>query len=219
MPALDYDQCVDELMEIFDDVTSLTPIEIMHAIPHTRGKVYELYCVARLLSELTGNGLTAVFSPPGALQLKQGGGHADITQPHFQLFQGPHLVGRLYTDVEVLTLGASKVGVADLSDRHEIDVVLLVGHHNAVPTHDELLIGLECKAVADFSKAFVREALGRRRELSYYKPALDLFNTPIPAWPASRYRLVYIDPRGDLYQQSPAVFGVDLQHWLPSIPV
>jgi|GEM_PF-6568516 len=53
MPALNEDQCADELMEIFQAVTALTPVEIMHAIPHTRGKLYELYCVGRLLAELT----------------------------------------------------------------------------------------------------------------------------------------------------------------------
>ena len=115
MPALDFDECADALMKIFDDVTTLTPTEVMHAIPHTRGKVYELYCVARLLAELSGKGVTASFSSPGPLVFRKSGGHADPTFPHFDLFDPTGVFGRLYTDIEVRTLGATIGPVADLS--------------------------------------------------------------------------------------------------------
>lgn len=218
MPALDFDECADALMKIFDDVTTLTPTEVMHAIPHTRGKVYELYCVARLLAELSGKGVTASFSSPGPLVFRKSGGHADPTFPHFDLFDPTGVFGRLYTDIEVRTLGATIGPVADLSAYHEIDVVVLRDGHLISPLHSDLLIGLECKAVADFEKSFVREALGRRRELSFLQDGVDPFGDPIRAMPGSIYRLVYIDPKGDDYRDSPAMFGVDLQHWLPTAP-
>ncbi len=190
----------------------------MHAIPHTRGKVYELYCVARLLAELSAKGVTASFSSPGPLVFRKSGGHADPAFPHFDLCDATGVFGCLYTDIEVRTLGAAIGHVGDLSAYHEIDVVVLIDGHQRSPLHSDLLIGLECKAVADFDKAFVREALGRRRELSFYGPGKDPFEDPIMADPGCWYRLCYIDGRGDRYKQSPAMFGVELHHWLPSAP-
>ncbi len=35
--------------------------------------------------------------------------------------------------------------------------------------------------------------------------------------PASQYWLVYLDPTGDQYAASPAVFGVTLEPWLPPV--
>ncbi|MEN5229716.1 hypothetical protein [Brevundimonas naejangsanensis] len=216
MPALDVQACEAELEDILTTVTSLTPAEVRAAIPKTRGKLYELYSVARLLSELTGRGLRARWSHPGPVKLKQGGGHADASKPHFILFNGNTLFGRLYTDVEVRTLGEWIGPVGDLSAFHEIDVVVLRDGHLLSPLHFDLLIGLECKAVADFEKNFVREALGRRRELSLLWDGVDPFGDPIQAWPGSIYRLVYIDPKGNNYRDSPAMFGVELLHWLPT---
>jgi len=156
--------------------------------------------------------------------LKASGGYADPSEPHFELYDGAgDLFGRLYTDIEVRTLGATLgqvhgAPVLDLSAHHEIDIVVLTPQHQLLPEPDELLIGIECKAVADFDKAFVREVLGRRRELSFLGHGEDPFGDVIMARPGSWYRLVYIDPKGDNYKQSPAFFAVELQHWLPTLP-
>ena len=221
MPALNEDACADELVEIFDQVTALTPMQIVHAVPATRGKLYEVYCVGRLLAKLYGDhGLTPVYTGTGALWFKASGGYADPASPHFMLFSGDALVGRLYTDVEVMTLGAEVAllngsAINDLSAYHEIDIVVLRDPHQPRPRPSEVVVGMECKAVAEFDKAFVREVLGRRRELSFYQPDTTEFGTPIMASPASEYYLAYIDPAGNQYAQSPAVFEVRLEHWIP----
>jgi hypothetical protein len=126
----------------------------------------------------------------------------------------------LYTDIQVATLGSVQPGasVTDLSEYHEIDVVVVEKGVVGMPRPDQLLIGLECKATANFSKSFVREALGRRRELSFYSgtwPCLLDGSQLIDAHPPSEYRLVFIDPAGLSYVESPAVFGVELEHWQP----
>lgn len=222
MPALDEDACTDEIMAIFDQVTSLTPMQIVHAVHATRGKLYEVYCVGRLLAKLHGDyGLTPIYTGVGPLRLKASGGFADPFAPHFALFDGGSLVGRLYTDVEVMTLGAEVAvsngpAINDLSAYHEIDIVVLRDQHQPRPRPAEVLLGMECKAVAEFEKAFVREVLGRRRELSFYRPDTTAFGSTVMASPASEYYLAYIDPAGDQYAQSPAIFEVRLEHWLPT---
>lgn len=221
MPALDEAACADEIMVIFGQVTALTPMQIVHAVHATRGKLYEVYCVGRLLAKLHGDhGLVPVYAGIGPLKLKASGGFADPTAPHFMLFEAGILVGRLYTDVEVTTLGAEVAlsngsAINDLSAYHEIDIVVLRDRHHPRPRPAEVLVGMECKAVADFDKAFVREVLGRRRELSFYQPDTTIFGADLMASPPSEYYLAYIDPAGDQYAQSPAIFEVRLEHWLP----
>lgn len=223
MPSLNEDVCADEIMSIFDQVTALTPMQIVHAVHATRGKLYEVYCVGRLLAQLHGDhGLTPTYTGLGPLRLKASGGFADPLSPHFMLFDNGILVGRLYTDVEVMTLGAEVVGshgavITDLSAYHEIDIVVLTDQHQPRPRPAEVLVGVECKAVAEFEKSFIREVLGRRRELSFYQPDTTAFGATIMASPASDYFLAYIDPAGDRYKQSPAVFAVRLEHWIPNV--
>ncbi|MBG7614693.1 hypothetical protein IWC96_05275 [Brevundimonas sp. BAL450] len=223
MPSLDEEACADEIVAIFDQVTSLTPMQIVHAVHATRGKLYEVYCVGRLLAQLHGDhGLTPTYTGTGPLRLKASGGYADPLSPHFMLFDGGVLVGRVYTDVEVMTLGAEVAlahgaTITDLSAYHEIDIVVLADQHQPRPSPGEVLIGVECKAVAEFEKSFIREVLGRRRELSFYRPDTTAFGAAIMASPASDYFLAYIDPAGNRYSQSPAVFEVRLEHWVPTI--
>jgi hypothetical protein len=59
---------------------------------------------------------------------------------------------------------------------------------------------------------------GRRRELSYFHAALPCSldgSVTVNADPPSEYRLVFIDPAGSNYADSPEVFGVFLEHWRP----
>ena len=137
--------------------------------------------------------------------------------PHFEIRRG-HRTAQIHVDIEVRTLGSVLATVNDLSAYHEIDVVIVPPGTWGRPNPDQLLLGIECKAVANFDKAFVREVLGRRRELSLLQgpePCPLDGTVDVPADPASEYWLAYIDPAGDNYRESPHVFGVEFKWWAP----
>lgn len=219
MAKLNEAACIDELIDIFDAVVGLTPPQIIHGITAIGGKLYELYCVARLLEHLQSqHGMSATFVGT-ALILKTSGGYVYSNDPHFEIWSAGSLVGKLFTDIEVGTLGVTHGATPDLSAYHEIDIVLLSPIHAVYPHRprpDQLLFGVECKATADFCKSHVREVLGRRRELSFFRPypIVGPFG-PINAAPPAPYWLVYIDPDGDNYKNSPEFFGITLACWKP----
>lgn len=183
------------------------------------GKLYELFVLSRLLQVLQSRGYAFAFSS-STVAFKTGGGPINAGDFHIDVIDNYHrVVGQIYTDVEVRTLGHALKSVGDLSQYHETDIVVVAPGTTGYPEHSDVLLGIECKATAKFNKAHVREALGRRRELSYYddsaQPAPLDPGTFIFANPPSEYWLCFIDPAGANYTQSPAVFSVDLKHWEP----
>jgi len=182
------------------------------------GKLYELYVLSRLLEELDADGYALQFSHP-VVTFKTGGGPIKPGDFHVDLIKGGTVAGKLYTDVEVMTLGSHLGHVKDLSQYHEIDIVIVDPRTSGFPAHDELLLGIECKATARFQKSHVREALGRRRELSFHSqfhyPSKVFSSVALQADPPSEYWLAFIDPAGSNYAQSPEVFAVSLKHWQP----
>jgi hypothetical protein len=182
------------------------------------GKLYELYVLSRLLEELVRDGYALHFSHP-VIAFKTGGGPIKAGDFHINLSKGGRLIGTVYTDVEVRTLGWHLSHVSDLSQYHEIDIVVVDAGTTGFPGHQELMLGIECKATATFQKSHVREALGRRRELSLYdgssSPSRVFTGRTLSANPPSEYWLAFIDPAGKKYAQSPSVFSVDLKHWQP----
>ena len=184
----------------------------------TSGKLYELYVLSRLLEELDADGYKAQFSHR-IVTFKTGGGPIKPGDFHVSLLKGGTVIGELYTDVEVRTLGWHLGRVTDLSQYHEIDIIIVDPGTMGFPGHDELLLGIECKATATFQKSHVREALGRRRELSFYhsagQPSNIFSSTVVWADPPSEYWLAFIDPAGNKYAESPDVFSVTLKHWQP----
>lgn len=184
----------------------------------TGGKLYELYVLSRLLLELQGRGFQFNFSGK-TIAFKTGGGPIKAGDFHIDVLSNGHTIGKIYTDVEVRTLGWSLNGVMDLSQYHESDIVIVRPSVTGYPKHDDVLLTIECKATAKFDKSHVRESLGRRRELSYYSkyglaPPLSP-GSIVFADPPSEFWLCFIDPAGLNYAQSPAVFSVELRHWQP----
>ena len=181
------------------------------------GKLYELYVLSRVLAELKNDGYKFQLSGP-VITFKTSGGPIKSGDFHIDLYRRGQLVGQLYTDVEVFTLGWARGQVSDLSQYHEIDIVIVepmtIGH----PRPENILLGIECKATATFIKSHILEALGRRRELSYLvtpQPSRIFSSKYISATPASEYWLAFIDPAGSNYTHSPAEFSVELKHWQP----
>lgn len=183
------------------------------------GKLYELFVLSKLLLELACRGYTFQFSS-STVAFKTGGGPINGGDFHIDVVDGQGcVVGQIYTDVEVRTLGWKLGLVVDLSQYHETDILVVEPGTSGYPEHTQVLLGIECKATAKFLKSHVREALGRRRELSFYsqfgRPAFLSPGQWIFSDPPSEYWLCFIDPAGQRYIESPAVFSVELKHLQP----
>ena len=185
------------------------------------GKLYELFVLAEVVERLTARGCRLTFQGT-TLKFKGGPGMLKTSDPHFTVHAPNGVLLWLFVDIEFDTFGQQKMSATDHSRRHEIDIVL-VDQHAGFPTFQNIWLGVECKAVANFGKDIVKEALGVRRELSLLihdhpsrlsqaggTPSVD-----VPAAPASEFWLAFIDPKGLNYTESPAAFGISFHHLDP----
>lgn len=190
------------------------------------GKVYELYCLVQTLDWLKSEYPVTVRFVGSTVDFKASPGNIDRSKSYFEIAGGGHTL-ELHTDIEIQTLGSAlSGGTGDNSGYHEIDLVLITPFvpNGQKPRHDQLSLGVECKAHANFGKGIVKQVLGVRRELS-----LLVQNTPcdldtrfgsttirrMNAQPASLYWLAFTDSKGLNYSQSPAAFEIDFKHWMP----
>lgn len=109
---------------------------------------------------------------------------------------------------------------------HEIDIILMEKYEDcSYPSFDMILLGIECKNHSVFDKHIIREALGVRRELSFYTPFgrrwdIDRIfgckkQDTVNAYPSSLYWLASPNSKIENYDTSPEVYGVTMQHWQP----
>ena len=139
-----------------------------------KGKVYELYCLARTVEFLVSLPGVSVRFQGSAVDFKASPGMIDRNRSYF-VVDGMESELELHTDIEVKTLSSSLAGgVRGPSSYHEIDVVLLAGVQDRQrPAHNQVILGVECKAQANFKKDILRQVLGVRRELSFYRGATE----------------------------------------------
>lgn len=188
------------------------------------GKVYELYCLVQTLDWLKSQYPVTVRFVGSTVDFKASPGNIDRSKSYFEIAGGGHTL-ELHTDIEIETLGSAlSGGTGDNSGYHEIDLVLIDPGvpDGQKPRHDQLLLGVECKAHASFGKGIVKQVLGIRRELSLLQDApcsLDMvFGTTfrqMNANPASLYWLAFTDSKGLNYSQSPGAFEIEFKHWRP----
>lgn len=218
-PALDANRARAEIRRILSNFLRLQPAQIRPVANIVGGKLYELFVLAKLLPELRARGWRVSFRG-NTIMMFSSPGPIDAQRPHFELRRTPNGAAEfeIYTDINVGTLGSTNNRPRDRSAFHEIDIVVVPANTMGIPAHDLIALGIECKATANFEKSFVREVLGRRRELSYLvdaQPCMLDGSVLVRAEPASEYWLVYIDPTGNNYRLSPDFFSVDLKHWQP----
>jgi len=195
----------------------------------TDGKVYELYCLVELLSWLKNRYRAHIKFESSTVDFKASAGNIDRNRSYFKISANGQTL-ELHTDIEVQTLGSTmSTGAGDESGYHEIDLVLIDPGvaDGQKPTHDQLLLGVECKAHANFGKAIVRQVLGIRRELSMYdgpqQCELDRRFGKSPtklmmAKPATLYWLAFTDSKGLSYCKSPGTFEIEFKNWKPWKP-
>jgi hypothetical protein len=185
------------------------------------GKLYELFVLSEVVDDLSKRGCIVSFVG-SSLKFKAGPGKIKNGDPHFEVYTPDRNKLWLFVDIEFETLGNSLIRVTDRSQRHEMDIVL-VDDLADYPKFHQIWLAVECKAFKSFSKPLIRQALGARRELSYFRHAQKSKLTKsgarppvlVSADPASEFWLAYIDPKGSYYAQSPAAFGIELRCLCP----
>lgn len=192
----------------------------------TDGKIYELYCLVEVLRWLKSRYRAHIGFQGATVDFKASPGFDDRNRSYFVVSANGNSL-ELHTDIEVNTLGSKRPGtIIDNSSHHEIDLVLIPPTvlDGTSPAHDELVLGVECKAHANLGKGVVRQVLGIRRELSYLTDDQDalidlVFGCnpcqQLPAHPASHYWLAFIDHSALKYAGSPGAFGIEFKNWMP----
>ena len=215
-------KAIRDIQSIFRRFKALTPVDRTLLSGLNDGKLYELYVLSELLLDLQRRGCQCRFIGK-TLKFKAAPGKIKLNDPHFEVITPNGTRFRLFVDIEFQTLGSSRIAASDRSAYHELDLVLVRATPD-YPPHDDILLAVECKCAANFSKKVVKEALGIRRELSYFVQAAgpSLLTTiggcspvMVAANPASEFWLAFIHGAGTNYAQSPDAFGINFKHIEP----
>lgn len=220
----------NEIVKIFGKYKNITKTDAKFLSGLVDGKLYEFYVLSRVLTNLRQRGFHVAL-PRNTIKFKGAPGIIDNADPHFEI-TAPNRTQKLklFVSIEFWTQGARFSGLlpapgaanTDYSLYHELDIALVDWHATGYPDYSEIYLAVECKS-GKFTKNFVREVLGVRRELSLYWPKqpsrlTTLGGNPsvvVRAKPASEYWFAFIDGAGTKYCTSPAKFGIEMKHICP----
>jgi hypothetical protein len=179
------------------------------------GKLYEAYAlalIAQKLAEVEGYTLKLVNS--NYISLKSAPGPINRAYPFIQLLKGSNCVAEMWTDVEFLSMSHSISGKpVTKGDYHELDIVIVDPSTTGRPPHSSVWLAAECKNTG-YTKGFLKEILGIRRELSLLQdPQRTKFakwpRNIIPANPPSCLLVFATDISVNEYAGPGNVFGID----------
>ena len=192
------------------------------------GKLYELFMLSRIIQSMKRlEGLTFRLAGGNRLEFRSQGGPIDRNTSFIEVLRNQTVVGELMLDITFLTLGYSlrmqnggfpqNVSYADY---HELDIAMVrPGLQNGcMPPHDQIIMAAECKHT-EMSKAFVRNMLGLRRELSFLQGG-QMTNPVLSNWPRRFYSnrpssallLFCNDARVRNYRSISTIFDIDLRY-------
>lgn len=222
MASFDKTKAKKQIKSIFEKYSSL---KLKHkSLSSTDGKLYELYVLSRLLKELVKRGFKVSLNGH-SIKFQASPGHISPGDSHFDVrIKGQSSAKfKIYTNVEVRTLGSALTGTSQACGHHELDIVVVHAGATGKPTFSDVVLGIECKAQGRFKKSMIREVLGLRREIAYLQPSqasvLSQYQTKkkvaVPAEPPSELWLAFTDSKGLNYGYSPKAFGIELKHWQP----
>ena len=220
---MDRNRAITEIQRVFGLYATITAKDLKLVQALKNGKLYELFVLAELISDLVQRGFGIAFRGT-SLRFKASPGRLKLGDSHFEVRCPGSATPDfwIFVDIEFETLGSTHVTVGDRSGRHELDIVV-VCRTSGYPRSDEIALGIECKAVANFEKGLLKEVLGVRRELSFFRSPQPSMLTnaggtrhvDVAANPPSEFWLAFIDPKGRNYADSPSAFGIELRHLEP----
>lgn len=162
-------------------------------IPNCESKVYEIYCVYKLLKWVNNRYNVKIhFCGGRKMRIRQRGGeinkkkyayfeirtHDDVVklEVHMNIYfytLSSHLISTGKISEELLhskrlkKVKGTHPNYLDYSSYHEIDIILIENSQDTkMPKYDDIIIGIECKNRQKMEKSVAREVLGTRRELS-----------------------------------------------------
>lgn len=187
---------------------------------YAQGKAYELRVLLKLLRIMDSAGYTLTCAPKKAGVLTFGGGPCKANHPQHDYISGSTSTETLEIRVslQVTTLSHSwkHTTMVKEADRHEIDVgVYRPITTRRYPAFTELVLGASCKT-GSWHKAYVREALGMRRELGFLTPAITSsapwFIATVPCDPPVPFVLYATNAASGAYA-SLAALGLYVEHY------
>lgn len=188
----------------------------------TKGKLYEAWVLAELLSHLTKDeGFDVTLKQGSTVVLKSSPGPINRSYPYFELSRAGVTELEIWTDVEFVGMShaACTPGSPPSSDQyHELDIIAVPVGTKGRPTHREVILGVECKSTANFEKHMLRAALGVRRELSLLRqvgaatPFVRWPRSVVPAKPPSCVMVYSTDPAIARVDSPGRLFGIDFVH-------
>ncbi len=188
--------------------------------PYAQGKAYELRVLLRLLRIIDSAGYKLTCTPKKAGVLTFGGAPCKANHPQHDYISGSTSTEKLEirVSVQVTTLSHSLKGatMVKAADRHEIDVgVYRPITSRRYPAFTELLLGASCKT-GGWHKAYVREALGMRRELGFFRSPMmssaPWFIATVPCDPPVPF-VLYATSAGSAVYASLATLGLYVEHY------
>ena len=210
-------------------------------LPEGENKVYEIFCVYKLLKYLKKRySIKIYYRGKSKMVIRQGGARGKINKGKYAYFEITNddrsIRLEIHMNVYFRTLGShlkkNKFRLKKMKDvwrefpshYHELDIILIEnGKDNTMPRYDDIILGIECKHHSTMDKRVIREILGVRRELSFFHSSgipsrLDcIFNHKnshkINAYPSSILWLAHRNKKISNYKTSPRVFGVEMKNW------
>lgn len=196
---------------------------LFRAIGQDQGKIYELFVLSILVFELNQAGCR-IRSNKNFVRFKGKPGFINNNDTEFEIYNHENsFIGSIHLNIQYYTIGAQLAGAnQDRSFFHELDISIVRPTSVNAPRYYELMLGVECKSSGKMSKAYVREVLGLRREMSFYTcgstdqsllsvELAGAWNIDVSADPASELYLAFSDVRrGKHYKAAPSMFSVFL---------
>lgn len=184
------------------------------------GKLYEAYVLARIAGKLrVAEGMSLRLCNSRYLQLKSSPGPINPAFPHIEAYRAGNLIGKIWTDVEFLSLSFAISGARSpgKGDYHELDIVMAKPNAIGRPRHDQVMLGVECKH-RRYLKEHLRGILGVRRELSVLTNTLQHTNfvkwptASLPTRPPSCLMAYSSDVGINNYSSSGRIHGIQFVH-------
>jgi len=188
-----------------------------------QGKLYEMKVLSEIVRCLRAHeGCIVSLQGSTTIRFRSSPGKINRQHSFLTVSRAGNILGELMTDLEFLTLSwylRGAPGVKQYSDYHELDIALIrVGIPDGQsPAYSDVILGAECKDTK-MSKGFVRNMLGVRRELSFFRGGGG--NPFLNQWPRGQYSsnpasalfLYCRDPKVRNYRSMGSIFDIDMRY-------